>query len=114
MINFSALRVVKVFFCLVLAGIIFTPGVYAQEGQSITIIPPRFELFANPGDTLNEQIRVKNESDVPVTYTVIVEDFTTSGEEGHVVLEEGETTSSFSLARWIEPETRDIILQPQQ
>lgn len=88
--------------------------VNAQADQAITIIPPKFELFANPGDTLSEKMRVRNETDVPVTYTIVVEDFSTSGEEGHVVLEEGESNTSFSLAKWIEPETRDLILQPNE
>lgn len=88
--------------------------VAAQANQSITIIPPKFELFANPGDTLSEKMRVRNETDNPVTYTVSVEDFSTSGEEGHVVLEEGEVNNSYALARWIEPDTRDLILQPKE
>ncbi len=88
--------------------------VSAQANQTITIIPPKFELFANPGDSLAEKIRIRNESDFPVTYSVLIEDFTTSGEEGHVVLEEGEQSTSFSLAQWIEPQSKDLVLQPKE
>ena len=88
--------------------------VIGQGNNAITIIPPKFELFANPGDTLVEQIRVRNETDFPVTYSVISEDFTTSGEEGHVVLEEDESINSFSLASWVEAEAKELVLQPQE
>ncbi len=101
------------FVLLLLGGV--GKEVYAQAGRSLTIIPPKFDgLFSNPGDTLVEQIRVRNDSDTPVTYAITVEDFTTSGEEGQVVLEEGESDLTYSLASWIELETRDIILQPME
>jgi len=100
------------FFALLSTGL--TKSVYAQAGRALTIIPPKFELFSQPGSTEVETIKVKNESDVPVTYSIVIEDFTTSGEEGQVVLEEGETDSSYSLAQWIEMETKDLILQPNE
>lgn len=89
--------------------------VQAQPGsKGLTIIPPRFELLANPGETVSEKIRLKNDSDFPVNYQVVVEDFASSGEEGAVVLEEGSSDQSFSLAKWITPEVNEIILQPQE
>lgn len=98
-------------FILVTSVFVSSPA-FAQT--SLTIIPPRFELFSNPGETIAEKIRVKNNSDAPVTYTIRVEDFTTSGEEGQVVLEEDQPDTSFSLARWIEPASKDLILQPNE
>lgn len=89
-----------------------TNHVLAQEGRSITIIPPRFELFANPGEQISEIIRIRNDSGSPMTYSVLVEDFTSAGEEGQVVLEEGESDALFSLAKWIQAESTDIVLQP--
>lgn len=104
-----------IFFIFFLTAFYLSPSnVFAQAGRALTIIPPKFELFSKPGDSSVEKIRVKNESDVPVTYSILVEDFSTSGEEGQVVLEEGETDTSFSLAKWIELETRDLILQPNE
>ena len=87
---------------------------FAQEKAALTIIPPKFELFGNPGGNLHEDIRVRNESDNPVTYTVLLEDFTTAGEEGQVVLEEGENVNSYSLARWMELSSKEITLQPKE
>jgi len=84
------------------------------QTTSLTVIPPKFELFGNPGDSLVERIRLRNESNEPRTYTIYVEDFTTSGEEGHVVLEEGESDESFAMAKWIEASVRDVVLQPNE
>jgi hypothetical protein len=100
-------------FATISAGVFFaTPKTSAQGFAAITIIPPKFELFGNPGDTISEKIRVRNEADAPITYAVIVEDFTTTGEEGQVILEEGENVTSFSLAKWIDLSSKDVILQP--
>ncbi len=86
----------------------------AQESRSITIIPPKFELFANPGEQVTETLRVRNDSTSPTVYKILVEDFTSTGEEGQVVLEEGESDELYSLAKWIEVNSTDIALQPQQ
>lgn len=87
----------------------------AQTAKGITIIPPKFELFANPGDSITDKVRVRNDADAPATYSIVIEDFTSSGEEGQVVLEEDTNIlKSYSLARWIEPETRDLTLQPNE
>jgi hypothetical protein len=111
----SNLKAVKAYFIFIVTAILTLTNpqfVFAQAGSIITVIPPKFELFGNPGDTISEKIRVRNDSAQAMTYTILIEDFTTAGEEGHVVLEEGESDESYALAKWIEPSTRDIILQP--
>ncbi len=86
---------------------------HAQElDKGFTVIPPKFELVANPGDTVVERIRVRNEASFPATHTVVIEDFSSSGEEGAVTLEDG--NSSFSLASWIQTPTTQLVLQPGQ
>lgn len=88
-------------------------GINAQgASKSVTIIPPRFELFANPGDRVSERIRVRNDSDFPSSYSVVVEDFSSAGEEGQVVLEEETGVTSYNLAKWVELSARDVVLQP--
>ena len=85
--------------------------VRAQESVGLTIIPPKLELFANPGETINESIRLSNVSALPQTYGVIVEDFRATGEEGQVVLEESET-ELYSLQSWINLSAPGIVVQP--
>lgn len=86
--------------------------VTAQGLAGLTLIPPKFELFANPGDIVSETIRVRNNSDSPYTVGVLVEDFSSAGEEGKVVLEEGESDEVYSLKRWIEPGSENLVIQP--
>lgn len=119
-INLTSLKSI-ITSCLLLIVLYLTISInpmiaMAQSPSGLTIIPPKFELFGNPGDILSEKIRIRNDSAQATTYSIIIEDFTTSGEEGHVVLEEeGETiNTTFSLAKWLEPSTKDIILQPKE
>ncbi len=91
----------------------FVIPIYAQP-LGITIIPPRFELFANPGDIISESIRISNNSDGIQSFGVLIEDFSSAGEEGHVILEEGENDTQYSLRQWIEPSSENITIQPRE
>ena len=67
--------------------------------MGIALSPPTFELAANPGDILQNTIRVENLNEVPIQVSVERQNFTALGEEGSVGLTEEET--AFSLASWI-------------
>lgn len=88
--------------------------VSAQGAAGLTVIPPKFELFANPGDVVTETIRIRNESNDVITFGVLVEDFSSAGEDGKVVLEEGETDLPYSMKRWVELSSENLVLQPQE
>jgi hypothetical protein len=78
--------------------------VIAQSGReiSISISPPVFELSANPGEKIKNEIKVTNLSDKDLQIFVDKRNFTALGEEGGVNLtEEGEDETSYSLASWI-------------
>lgn len=103
----------KLSFLTIVAFLMSLPVVVsAQQGSGVTIVPPKFELFANPGDVVTETIKVQNNSDIPTNFSVLVEDFSSTGEEGKVVLEEGESDESYSLKSWIELSSENITLQP--
>lgn len=72
---------------------------YAQEKVSLTISPPTFELSANPGDSLENTIKLENSTDKSLKILAEARNFTAVGEEGSVGLTEEETP--FSLASWI-------------
>lgn len=95
----------------VISIIFFATSIQAQDAAGLTIIPPKLELFANPGDTINESIRLTNDSNLPQTFGIVVEDFRSTGEEGQVVLEES-GTESYSLQSWIKLSTPAIVVQP--
>lgn len=96
-----------------LIGSFHAQDTFAQSpGRAISVVPPKFELFANPGDIITEKIRVKNNSSTVETYAVIIEDFSSTGESGQVVLEEEGADAQYSLTEWIETSSTDIVLQP--
>jgi hypothetical protein len=77
----------------------------AANTVAISVSPPRFELFGNPGDNLSEKIKVNNTSDGEITYTVSVEDFVATGEEGQVDFRDPATNkTTYSLANWVSVE----------
>ena len=80
-------------------------AVSAQTTQGIALSPPVFELTGNPGDTLNNTIRVDNLTDADLGIELDKKNFTAKGDEGAVWLSDEE--NSFSLATWIE-ESKDV------
>ena len=95
---------------LVIGGIILSQGVFAQGG-GVGISPLTFELTANPGDVIENQVKVYNPSDTTIGIKMEVEDFTVTGEIGHVKIEPAET-ESYSIARWVKMEPEEFTLEP--
>lgn len=73
---------------------------------AISVVPPRFEIFGNPGDTIVERLRIINDEDTQITFSVDIEDFTAGDDEGGVEFldEDDQDTTSFRLARWVSVE----------
>jgi P pilus assembly chaperone PapD len=88
---------------LCLAVAILVPSIPAAKAETISIVPPRFELFGNPGDVISEKIRVKNDGDSETTYQTEVEDFTAGDDQGGVNLidDPNAPVTTFSLRKWI-------------
>jgi len=106
----------KIRFTLLIIGVgIIVLGavslVGAQGERGVGISPLTFELTANPGDVLTNQVKVYNPSDAVIGLKMEIEDFTVAGEIGHVKLEPAET-ETYSIARWITFEPEEFSLQP--
>lgn len=76
-----------------------TPLDLENASSRIVISPPTFELNANPGDTIENTIKITNLSATPRSFVTSTRNFTAVGEEGAVGLTEEE--NSFSLASWM-------------
>lgn len=96
-----------------IGGLILFSNVNAQEGKGIGISPLIFELAANPGDVLENQLKVYNPSNSTIGIKMEIEDFKASGELGHVALEPAET-ETYSIARWITSEPKEFVLGPAE
>lgn len=96
-----------------LVGFVLTTQVNAQETTGISISPVTFELTANPGDVLTNNLKVYNPTDSIIGMKMEVEDFTVVGEMGEVRIKPAET-ETYSLARWITAEPDEFILEPKE
>lgn len=97
---------------LVIGGMVFGQTVLAQA--AIGISPVTFEFTGNPGDVIENYLRVFNpSSDNVVGIKMVVEDIAPTGEAGHVIVElPGSET--YSLARWIKCEPEEFDLNPRE
>lgn len=81
--------------------------------RSISISPLTFELTANPGDSIQNKIKVSNPGNLEVLIVMEVEDFSAVGETGSVVVQEQEN-ETFSLASWVELGEKEFVLAPRE
>lgn len=95
----SAFLIVS-FFSFFLFGKSALAQVNTIDASSISISPPTFEITANPGDRIENTIKISNRTDRPLDFVTDKRNFTAVGEEGAVGLTNEET--SFSLASWID------------
>jgi len=101
---------IGIIFVGLLTGLILGTFAFAQE-RGVTISPLNFELTANPGDSLENKIRVSNPTTSNVSIKMEVEDFTASGEIGQVIVEKTEDTT-YSLKRWVKINPAEFTLKP--
>jgi len=96
---------------IIVLGAVSLVGAQGKTGLSAS--PLTFELTANPGDVLINQVKITNAGDSVVGVKMEVEDFTVAGEIGHVQLEPAET-ETYSIARWVAFEPAEFVLQPKE
>jgi hypothetical protein len=96
----------------IIYGLVLADGVFAQA-VGITISPVTFELTANPGDTLENKIKVFNPTDSTISIKIEVEDFKPVGEVGQVIVAPEEEIT-YSLKRWVKTEPTEFTLEPKE
>lgn len=102
--NIHFVRRLSTFLGITCAFVLMLLPLAPLHADTVALIPPRFDFFGAPGDTVVEKLRVRNDSATALNYAVDVEDFTAKDDEGGVDLldEDSQTeTSSFRLARWV-------------
>ena len=111
--RFRSLRLLTV---LALAcSILPLARISTAHADGITVIPPRFETFGNPGDTLTQKIRVVNNSTTSNTYSTQVDNFTALGDTGQVnLLDKNQPSTTYSLAQWITTEPSQFTIPAGQ
>lgn len=102
------------FWGLFLAILFFSvanPASAQQAGRGIGLSPLNYEITANPGDTITNEIKVFNPSQGTIGVKMEIEDFAVEGEEGRVKLEPAET-ETYSIAQWLLIDPLDFVLAP--
>lgn len=91
-----------------------TKNQYAQgqTGLNLTISPTVLDLTANPGDTLKEKFRVRNNGSSPVDLVILVDKLDPHARNGEVVpIKPDPNDPSIS---WISFETATITAKPKE
>ena len=85
--------------------------VFAQEKSGFAVSPPSFEINANPGDVIQNTIKVDNLSPFSLKIKAKPQNFVAYGEGGQVNLTDEE--SSFSIANWVKLIDKEQTIAPK-
>lgn len=95
---------------------VFFIGLFLFSGHSakaVTVSPLNFELNSNPGDRVNNYIKIYNDTDSEISVKMEVEDFAASGERGEVLLKTDDSISTYSLHNWVSMNPEVFNLAPR-
>lgn len=91
-----------------------THAVAAPSGANgIAISPPSYELTGNPGDKIENVIKVTSASSTPIIYEALVEDFRVEGQEGQVTVSADDNNPN-AFSKWFKIEPTTFALEPKQ
>lgn len=111
-------RVVLVILTFSFVLIYGATSVQAQEasGQAFAISPPIIEVSANPGETVNAEIKLTNVSAGPLTMSAQTNNFGSKNETGEpniIFDDQADKDSRYTLKDWIAT-PGDFVLQSKQ
>lgn len=92
---------------LIISSFLPAQAIYAVNdaaGQALEIAPPVLTLSANPGDTINAQINLRDISNSPLIVTGTINDFSAKGESGEPNIDiQNSEPSPYSIKPWMQP-----------
>src|ERR1035437_2279028 len=102
-------------FAFYILSFVFAPA-HAQEAQrTYTIVNPQIEAKLNPGQSSEGTTKVINQTDVPLTFNLAVQDFIVTDTAGTPNLLAANTLASkYSAASWIAVTPSTFTVQPGQ
>jgi len=96
----------------VFLGVILTTQPVLAQTIGIKVSPVKVEEIVDPGQVLEEHLKVANESDMPKTFYVYLRDFKAEGESGQARLILPNSEEGYFLASWIEAPAEGIDFAP--
>jgi len=99
---------------LLLVGLIFPVKASAQEKIQIIVGPVRQELFLDPGETDNVEVRFYNQTEQPINGIINVVDFVVSSSDGGPKLIDDPAGASpkYSGAKWVSIPYNQVTIAP--
>jgi hypothetical protein len=85
------------------------------SGQALEIAPPIITLSANPGQTIQTQISLRDISSGNLLVTNEINDFVASGEDGtpKIIMDSSADINPYTLKGWISP-IASLLMTPRQ
>ena len=84
-----------------------------DSAKAVNVSPLNFELNSNPGDKIDNFIKIYNDTDSEISVKMEVEDFAASGERGEVLLKSNDSISTYSLHNWVSMNPEVFNLSPR-
>ena len=85
----------------------------AQTAFGLTAIPPRLEITVEPGRTVTQEIKVRNESKNPKIIDITVRDFVVADDGGTPIqIDTTPDENRWAASSWIQLSTRQVTLKP--
>lgn len=107
------------FFIFILSSLLLPSSIFAQNesaSEALSISPFIFERSVEPGQTLQESIKIQNTSSKKLSIDITVNDFTEEKGDGVPVIlpETQKLDSNFALASWVQLiSPQHLELQPK-
>lgn len=113
--NFS----VSLAFLFSIGLVMFLPSIIeAEEGLTLTVTPPLFQLTIGPGEFWSSSLKVVNTNSYDLTLYASVMNFEANGEGGGgkfiPIIEDDSEESVNSLAQWIEVSKKPIFVSKEK
>ncbi len=102
----------RIFIFAILLISVLTFGILSAN--ALTISPPLIEINAQPGEVVNQTIKIIADANTEGVYYPSVANFTAKGEEGKPEFSESAGIENHSLAEWIEIDHSPIALKKNE
>jgi hypothetical protein len=106
----------RLFFASIVLALLFSiPGVIRAQESGIKLIPASIEKLANPGEILNEEVKITNVSGEDKEYFIYKRDIV-GVEDGGVPIfaEEGAEKTGFEITEWISITAEPITVKANE
>lgn len=105
------------FFGFCVAGFLFAGFVLAQPEEKIsnsviTAIPPHVYINLNPGETVQETLKVKNDSNEELVLKAEAADFIVTDDQGTPLRIKEDLDNRWALAKWITLSPQSFTVRP--